>query len=65
LHAGAELVDAMLSHDFSTRSQVSETSGRGVGLAALASAVSQLGGTLAVDSEAGRGTRWTLSFPNV
>jgi two-component system chemotaxis sensor kinase CheA len=61
----AELVDAMLSHDFSTRSQVSETSGRGVGLAALASAVSQLGGTLAVDSEAGRGTRWTLSFPNV
>jgi chemotaxis protein histidine kinase CheA len=55
----------MLSHDFSTRSQVSETSGRGVGLAALASAVSQLGGTLAVDSEAGRGTRWTLSFPNV
>jgi two-component system chemotaxis sensor kinase CheA len=61
----AELVDAMLSQDFSTRAQVSDTSGRGVGLAALASAVSRLGGSVAVESEAGRGTCWTLSFPNI
>jgi two-component system, chemotaxis family, sensor kinase CheA len=59
----ADLIAALLSHEFSTRSQVSDTSGRGVGLAALAHAVSELGGNVAVDSELGRGTRWTLTFP--
>jgi two-component system chemotaxis sensor kinase CheA len=53
----------MLSHDFSTCSQVSDTSGRGVGLAALARVVSELGGRVAVESELGRGTRFTLTFP--
>jgi two-component system chemotaxis sensor kinase CheA len=53
-----------MSHEFSTRSLVSDTSGRGMGLAALAHAVAELGGNVAVESELGRGTRWMLTFPS-
>lgn len=61
----ADLLAALLSPDFSTRTEVTETSGRGIGLAVLAGAVRQLGGRLAVESQAARGTRWLLTFPNV
>jgi HPt (histidine-containing phosphotransfer) domain-containing protein len=59
----ADLVDALLSPGFSTREHVTETSGRGVGLAAVAAAVTELGGKLGVESEPGRGTCWTIAFP--
>jgi chemotaxis protein histidine kinase CheA len=57
-----DLVHAILSQDFSTRREVTETSGRGVGMAAVAAVVSELGGTLTVESQFGEGTRWTASF---
>lgn len=60
----SDLVTALLSPDFSTRSVVTETSGRGVGLNALASAVYALAGQLSVESERSRGTRWLLTFPH-
>ncbi|MEP7052470.1 MAG: ATP-binding protein [Pseudomonadota bacterium] len=58
-----ELVQALLSPGFSTRGEVTETSGRGWGLAAVDSVVRELGGTLDVDPEWAEGTRWTLTFP--
>lgn len=58
-----DLVSAILSANFSTRAQISETSGRGIGLAVLASTVREKHAELAVESEPGRGTRWILTFP--
>jgi len=58
----ADLVAALLAPGFSTRREVTETSGRGIGLSAVAVAVRDLGGTLELESEQGRGTRFTLSF---
>jgi chemotaxis protein histidine kinase CheA len=59
----ADLVAALLSSGFSTKSEVTETSGRGVGLAAVADAVRELSGVIAIESEANKGTRWVLTFP--
>jgi ligand-binding sensor domain-containing protein/signal transduction histidine kinase len=59
----ADLFEVLLRPDFSSREHVTETSGRGVGLAAVAASVSERGGTLAVESEPGRGTRWVLKLP--
>ncbi|HVY25639.1 MAG TPA: ATP-binding protein [Polyangiaceae bacterium] len=60
----AELVDAMLSADFSTRRQVTDMSGRGMGLAALAGVVRELGGHVDVESESGQGARWVVTVPS-
>jgi len=58
-----DLVKALLSTGFSTRSDVTETSGRGVGMAAVAEVVGGLSGAIAIESDAGRGTRWVFTFP--
>jgi signal transduction histidine kinase len=59
-----ELVAALLAPGFSTREAVTETSGRGVGLSALAEVVRELGGVLQIESEPGRGTCLSLSLPD-
>jgi len=48
---------------FSTAEEVSDISGRGVGMDAVRSAVHALGGTLAIESEIGRGSCFTLRLP--
>ncbi len=48
---------------FSTRDEVTELSGRGVGLDVVRDMVHGLGGELTVHSEPGRGTRFTLALP--
>ncbi|WP_242392329.1 hybrid sensor histidine kinase/response regulator [Anaeromyxobacter oryzisoli] len=48
---------------FSTREQAGETSGRGVGLDVVRKKVTGLGGSVTVDSDPGRGTRFTLRMP--
>lgn len=48
---------------FSTRLQVTETSGRGVGLDVVQTEVSALGGRVEVQSEEGQGTRFTITLP--
>jgi two-component system chemotaxis sensor kinase CheA len=48
---------------FSTASEVSDVSGRGVGMDAVKTAVHLLGGTLSIESEAGRGSRFILRLP--
>jgi two-component sensor histidine kinase/HPt (histidine-containing phosphotransfer) domain-containing protein len=59
----SDLVRALISPDFSTCREVTELSGRGVGLAAVAAVAAQLGGTLSVDTPSFQGTRWQLTFP--
>lgn len=53
-----------LFHDgFSTRKEVSEISGRGVGLAAVRAEVQKLGGTIEVHSKIGQGTEFEIFLP--
>jgi two-component system chemotaxis sensor kinase CheA len=59
----AELVRVLFSPDLSTRSEVSATSGRGVGLAAVAEEVERLGGSIELDSELGQGCRFQVKVP--
>ncbi|HVY29550.1 MAG TPA: ATP-binding protein [Polyangiaceae bacterium] len=59
----ADLLQALLSPDFTTRAEVSETSGRGIGLSVVANAVRDLSGSVQVESELGKGTRWTFVLP--
>jgi two-component system chemotaxis sensor kinase CheA len=48
---------------FSTSAVVSDISGRGVGMDVVRTAVHVLGGTLAIESETGRGSRFILRLP--
>ena len=58
-----ELLQALLSPGFTTRSEVTLTSGRGIGMAALQEQVTNLGGAISVESLAGRGTSWHITVP--
>ena len=57
------LRELLFVHGFSTRTQVTELSGRGVGLDVVRSAVEAVGGVVGVASEVGKGTRFTLTLP--
>jgi len=58
-----ELLDMLASPGFTTRSVVSDTSGRGMGLSAVATEIRRLGGTLDVESDFGRGCKWLIRVP--
>ena len=53
----------LCSSGFSTREDADLTSGRGVGMAVVYATVRELGGNLTLDSEEGRGTRFTIRLP--
>ena len=57
------LLDAIFEPGFSTASQVSELSGRGIGLDVVRSQLRSLKGTVAVTSSPGQGTTFTLRLP--
>jgi HPt (histidine-containing phosphotransfer) domain-containing protein/two-component sensor histidine kinase len=59
-----DLVRGIFVDGVTTRDRASETSGRGVGMAAVESTLQRMGGRLAVDSAPGRGTSWTFAVPN-
>lgn len=59
----AELQQWVLLPGFTTRDEVSEVSGRGIGLDAVRAAVQQLGGTINLHSETGRGLTVRLVLP--
>ncbi|MEO1900683.1 MAG: Hpt domain-containing protein [Alcanivorax sp.] len=48
---------------FSTASQVTQVSGRGVGMDVVASEIKQLGGSVTIDSRPGQGTRFLVRLP--
>ena len=58
-----EVFDLLFLPGFSTRSQVSETSGRGVGMDVVRSNLNSLGGIVEIRSELGAGTVVTLTLP--
>jgi two-component system chemotaxis sensor kinase CheA len=58
-----ELLDLVFAPGFSTRSEVTETSGRGVGMDVVRSNISGLGGIAGIDSKLGVGTTVTLTLP--
>jgi chemotaxis protein histidine kinase CheA len=60
---GAPLLQLMFTPGFSTRNEVTRTSGRGVGLDVVRTVVEDLSGTIEVLSEAGLGTTFVLSLP--
>ena len=59
----AELINMIFARGFSTKSKVSELSGRGVGLDVLKDTIENAGGTIQVQSEKGAGTVFTISIP--
>jgi HAMP domain-containing protein/HPt (histidine-containing phosphotransfer) domain-containing protein len=58
-----DLERALFVDAISTRDQVSETSGRGVGLGAVRGAVLGLGGTIEIESTVGQGTSFRFVLP--
>lgn len=61
--SGPALLQMLFLPAFSTTAEVTETSGRGVGLDVVSSAVEGLGGRVEVQSAAGEGTTFTLTLP--
>lgn len=58
-----ELAQLILAPGFSTREAVSQVSGRGVGLDVVNQRIQELRGSLAIQTEAGRGTCFSLRLP--
>lgn len=58
-----QLLQYIFQPGFSTASQVTELAGRGVGLDAVKEAVEKVGGTITVQTEAGKGTTFTITVP--
>lgn len=57
---GAREEDLIFHQGLSTAESISDLAGRGVGLAAVASELASVGWEIAAESEAGKGTRFTL-----
>jgi two-component system chemotaxis sensor kinase CheA len=58
-----QVLRLILRPGFSTATEVSEVSGRGVGLDAVERAIYELAGEIRISSEPGKGTRFELSVP--
>lgn len=58
-----EMLELIFLPGFSTAEKVSEVSGRGVGMDVVKKNVSRLSGMIDVDTEIGRGTRFTITLP--
>jgi two-component system chemotaxis sensor kinase CheA len=59
----AEIDSLLFLPGFSTASQISKLSGRGVGMDVVKNAIATLGGRIAINSEPGRGTTFSISLP--
>ncbi|NMB99710.1 MAG: hypothetical protein GYA35_05445 [Thermoanaerobaculaceae bacterium] len=60
----SDILDLITIPSFSTKKEVTQISGRGVGLDVVRSSVESLGGTLEMKSEKGKGTAFYLIFPS-
>ncbi|HHS94432.1 MAG TPA: chemotaxis protein CheA, partial [Rhodobacterales bacterium] len=59
----SEIDNLLFLPGFSTADQVSNLSGRGVGMDVVRSAIQALGGRISITSEAGQGTTFAISLP--
>ncbi|HEX8188085.1 MAG TPA: chemotaxis protein CheA, partial [Pyrinomonadaceae bacterium] len=57
------LLQLICTPGFSTRDEADRASGRGVGMDVVGGAVAELGGTLKLSTERGRGSRFTVELP--
>lgn len=60
---GSDPLDLIFVPGVSTADGVTDVSGRGVGLDAVAAVIGELGGEIRVESEPGRGTTFTIELP--
>ena len=60
---GRDLIDLLFRPGFSTKTEVTEVSGRGVGLDVVRSRVQELGGSVMVNTTKGAGTTFSLWLP--
>jgi two-component system chemotaxis sensor kinase CheA len=58
-----DLEQALFSGGISTKNDATEISGRGVGMSTVRDVVTQIGGSIQIQSAAGRGTELTFLFP--
>ncbi|MFP4686602.1 MAG: chemotaxis protein CheA [bacterium] len=58
-----DIFQFLFKSGFSTAEEVSEVSGRGVGMDAVREKLREAGGTIEVNSEEGRGSRWRMELP--
>ncbi len=58
-----EAYQLIFASGFSTKEQVSEISGRGVGMDVVKTNINELGGEIQIDSEVGKGTTFRVSLP--
>jgi len=58
-----EIISLILLPGFSTAKEVSDLSGRGVGMDVVKTSIEKMGGTIEIDSEVGKGTSLYLRLP--
>ncbi|TPG08607.1 hybrid sensor histidine kinase/response regulator [Rhodanobacter glycinis] len=58
-----QLLSLITQTGFSTASKVTQLAGRGVGMDVVANEIKQLGGSLSIESEEGKGTTFVLRLP--
>ncbi|WPM05671.1 chemotaxis protein CheW [Borreliella sinica] len=63
IYSDFELINLIFSPGFSTASQVTDLSGRGVGLDVVKKSIEKLNGTILVESEIGLGTIFKIKLP--
>ncbi|WP_304641871.1 chemotaxis protein CheA, partial [Pseudomonas sp.] len=59
----SECFDLILAPGFSTKTEISDVSGRGVGMDVVKTKIAQLNGTIAIESTKGKGTRIAIKVP--
>ena len=58
-----KIFDLIFLQGFSTKEGVSDLSGRGVGMGAVQSEINNLSGSIKIDSEIGRSTKFLITLP--
>ncbi|MBN1195602.1 MAG: chemotaxis protein CheA [Methanomicrobiaceae archaeon] len=58
-----EVIDFLFQPGFSTAEEITDISGRGVGLDVVKSTIESLNGSIKVQTELGKGSRFTLTLP--
>ncbi|MFD2638294.1 chemotaxis protein CheW [Piscibacillus salipiscarius] len=61
--ADSQIYELIMSSGFSTADQISDISGRGVGLDVVKNTIESLGGTIEIDSELNYGTTFSIKLP--
>lgn len=59
----AQLLNILCSPGFSTRDEADHTSGRGVGMTVVKDAISELGGSIKLETKKNQGTQFTIQLP--